>query len=48
MKTQKGFTLMRAMLLSLLIPGITPLDSGSLWLARPLTFETFIQYKLPI
>src|ERR1700730_18376346 len=23
-------------------------DSGSLWLARPLTFETFIQYNLPV
>src|ERR1041384_2520750 len=27
----------------------TPLhDSGSSWLARPLTFETFIQYNLPV
>ena len=23
-------------------------DSGSSWLARPLTFETFIQYNLPV
>src|SRR5450432_499561 len=25
-----------------------PHDSGPLWLARPLTFETFIQYNLPV
>jgi len=25
-----------------------PHDSGSSWLARPLTFETFIQYNLPV
>jgi hypothetical protein len=25
-----------------------PHDSGSLWLARPLTFETFIQHNLPV
>ena len=25
-----------------------PHDSGSPWLARPLTFETFIQYNLPV
>ena len=27
---------------------VPPHDSGSSWLARPLTFETFIQYNLPV